>query len=244
MDDPIQTLSMPVYLSSCLLALALLLALAFPACAQEVQPERTLTVSGRGVASLPFTDAVFNLGVQAEGRTAADAQAQLRERINPLVARLKQLQVQKLATTSVQLYPRYSDPTPKDGPSQVVGFTASSNLQFQVPLAQAGTVLDAAVGSGANVVQNLSFTAPDAQYAEARADALARAVADARAQAEVVLKSLGLAAKQVRTVQVGSPPRQPPMPFVKASRPIEADSMPIEGGAAEVEATVTLQISY
>lgn len=214
-----------------------------PAQAQEATPpERTLTVTGHGSESVPYTDAIFNLGVQADGSTAAEAQAQLRTQLNPLVDRLKQLQVQKLRTTNVQLYPRYNNPVNRE-PAKVIGFTASSNLSFQVPIAQAGKILDSAVGSGANVVQNLSFSAPDAQLDAARSVALSRAVADAQAQADAVLKSLNLTARQVRSIQVGDTSR-PPRPFALA-KTLSADaSTPIEGGTAQVEADVTLQISY
>lgn len=211
-----------------------------------MQAERVLTVTGLGFESVPYSEAVFNLGVQAEAKTAIDAQKQMRERLNTLVAQLKQLQVQKLQTTNVQIYPRYNNPKPGQD-QQISGFISSSALRFRVPIAQAGVVLDAAVQSGANSVQGLSFDITDAESDKARETALARAVNDAQAQAQVVLKTLGLTAKEVRTIQIGSALRPGPIPLAAEARSFaKADLGPtaIEGGESRVEASVTLQISY
>lgn len=213
----------------------------------ESSPERTLTVTGRGIETIPYTEAVVRLGVEAEGKTADDAQAGLRKSLTPLVERLKQLQVEKLQTSNVQLYPRYNNQPNRA--QELVGFTARNELEFRIPIARTGTVLDAAISNGANLVQSVSFDVPDAQVATARSVALTRAVADARTQADAVLKSLGLQAKQIRAVQVGSV-NAPPVPLARRQLSSEAfaksaDSpTPIEGGDTEVEALVTLQISY
>ncbi len=226
--------------------LGLLVTLSGPVLAQPVTspvPDRTLTVTGRGVENIPYTDAVFNLGVQADGKTASEAQEKVRSLVTPLIDRLKQLQVEKLQTTSVQLFTRYSNRPDRPEERELIGFTGRNTVRFQVPIAQAGRVLDASVGNGANTVQSLSFSAPEAQLAQARNVALGRAVVDAQSQADAVLKSLGLSAKQVRSVQVERS-FQSVVSYSPEVASLSARSTPIEGGNAQVEALVTMQIGY
>jgi hypothetical protein len=208
----------------------------------EVTPqERTLTVSGQGSVHVPASEANFTLGVQETSPTAAAAQRTVREQLNRLVDRLKSLEVRRLQTASIQVYA--SGTPPMAGRPEQRRFTASSTLTFTVPVEQAGAVLDASFASGANTVQGVSFDISDQVRERARSQALERAVADARSQGDVVLKSLGLSARGIRSVQIGSSGRPGPVPLAAMAR-AEVGPTPIQGGEVEVEANVTLEIGY
>jgi len=67
------------------------------AVAQE-QRIRTLSVTGRGVEAIPTTQTQVALGVEVQGKTAAEVQQEAARRSSAVVALLRSRQVQKLET--------------------------------------------------------------------------------------------------------------------------------------------------
>jgi uncharacterized protein len=206
-------------------------------------PARTLTVTGRSEVSAPVSEAIMNLGVQVEGSTADKVQDELRNKVNRLVEVLKAASVQGLKTTTVQLYPRYR--SVKD--TQVIdGYTGQNSVSFRVPVAKSGEILDAAVRAGANQVGGIQFDLSRGDAEKARSQALKEAVQDAQGQAQVVLESLNLKVKEIRTIQVQTGGVEQPRPYEAQLSKVAADvaPTPVAGGEAKVSASVTLEISY
>jgi hypothetical protein len=234
------------------LALALVVSLATPllfspvltppTMAQETSV-RTLTVTGQGQASVQTTKTQVSLGVDLEGSDAAVVQRQVAQRTSAVVELLRSRRVEKLETTGLQLSPRYRY---DNGQSQLVGYSGSNTVSFQMPTEAVGTLLDEAVKAGANQIRGISFIADDTALEAARQEALRRAVADAQAQATAVLGALSLRSQEVVSIEINGamPPRPIPMARQVAAAPAADMATPVMGGEQTVEARVTLQIRY
>jgi uncharacterized protein len=230
------------------LPLALLLCVTFiqPSLAQEKEKMwRTLTVSGRGMETIPTTLSLVNLGVEIQGKTAQEVQQEAARRSSAVVALLKSRNVEKLQTTGIRLNPVYSY---TNNVQRISGYAASNTVSFRIATDKAGTLLDEAVKAGATQINSISFVATDEAIASAQKQALREATQEAQAQAEAVFNTLGLQSKEVVNIQINSASAPPPHPLLMRAEAMKAGdvavSTPVVGGEQEVEASVTLQISY
>jgi uncharacterized protein len=213
-----------------------------PAFAQE-KMLRTLTVSGRGVENIPTTLTQVRLGVEAQGKTANQVQAEVARRSDAVVSLLKSRGVERLQTTGISLNPIYSY---TDNKQTLTGYGAANMVSFRLPTAQAGVLLDDAVKAGASRIDGVSFVATDDAIAAAQKAALRKATQDAQAQANAVLSALNFSAKEIVSIQVNGASTPPPRPMeLMQFRKAAADApTPVIGGDQEVDGSVTLQISY
>ena len=230
-----------------ILALSMVMCAIFilPASAQEKEKLwRTLTVSGRGVERISTTLSEVSLGVEIQGKTAEDVQKEAARRSSAVVALLKKRNVEKLTTTGIRLNPIYSY---TNNVQRITGYAANNTVSFRINTEKAGTLLDEAVKVGATQINGVSFIASDEAIASAQKQALKKATQDAQEQAEAVFSSLGLQQKEIVSIQInGATPPPPPMLYrAEAAKANLADaSTPIVAGEQEVQASVTLQISY
>lgn len=216
-----------------------------PVLAQEKQLH-TLTVTGRGTERIPTTLTQVRLGVEAQGKTANDVQQDVARRSNAIVSLLQSRRVDRLETTGISLNPTYRY---DNGTQTLTGYTASNIVSFRIETQKVGTLLDDAVKAGATRIDGVSFVASDSAIASAQKLALQAATQDARSQANAVFSTLGLNAREVVSIQINGAFTPPP-------RPLRADALeaktfaaapaptPVLGGEQQVEASVTLQISY
>jgi uncharacterized protein len=228
-----------------ILPLAMLLCAIFvlPALAQEKNKSwRTLSVSGRGVETIPTTLAQVSLGVEIQGKTAQEVQQEAARRSSAVVAFLKSKNVEKLQTTGIRLNPVYSY---TNNVQRITGYAANNTVSFSIPTEQAGILLDDAVKAGATQINGISFVANDEAIAAAQKQALKEATQDAQQQADAVFSALGFKSKEIVSIQVNNATAPPPPMFLRAEVAKSADtSTPVIGGEQQVEASVTLQISY
>ncbi|MBD1927595.1 SIMPL domain-containing protein [Trichocoleus sp. FACHB-90] len=220
------------------------LSIATRAVAQE-KMLRTLTVSGRGVENIPTTLTQVRLGVEVQGKVAADVQQEAARRSAAVVELLKSRNVEKLETTGISLNPIYSY---ENNVQRLTGYSATNIVSFRIDTQKAGTLLDEAVKAGATRIDGISFVADDSAIASAQKQALREATQDAQAQADAVLSSLNLTRKEIVNIQVNGAVVPPPRPIPIADMGMRSESLakttPVIGGEQEVEASVTLQISY
>ncbi len=205
---------------------------------------RTLTVTGQGQVSVQTTKAQVSLGVDVEGTDATTVQREVARRSTAMVELLRSRNVEKLETTGVQLNPRYSY---ENGRSQMIGYTGSNTVSFQVPTEAMGAILDEAVNVGANQIRGISFIADDAALEAARQSALREAVNDAQAQANTVLRTLNLGPQEIVSIQINGANPPVPVPLPRRAEMVSASadfSTPVIGGDQTVQASVTLQIRY
>src|SRR5690606_22938518 len=110
----------------------------------------------------------------------------LAKQMQPVVDLLQKEKVDKLQTGSLSISPQYS----RDTPSYVTGYTGYNSVNFSVPSARAGDLIDRSIKAGANRLQNLTQRPEEAALAEARQSAIKKAAGDAMAQINAVLESL------------------------------------------------------
>ena len=172
--------------------------------------------------------ATFTFGTDARAATAKAAISAANDAADAVVAALKKAGVAAadLQTSQISLDPQTTD----DG-TRVTGYVASSSATATTSVANAGSLVDAAVDAGATSVSgpSLSRADTDALYR----DALKQAVADARAKAQALASGSGLTLGTVRSVVEGGSAM--PMPLG-----ISAGAAKIEPGTQTIEASVTV----
>ncbi len=221
-----------------------MLSLGQPGMSQE-RLLRTLTVTGQGKEAIQTTEAMIRLGVEAQGATAKEVQAEVARRSNSVVSLLKARGVKKLETTGINLSPTYR----YDGGRQTLtGYAGSNLVSFRTSISEAGQIMDDAVKAGASRIDGVGFSATDAAISAAQKIALKKATEDAQSQADAVFEALGITKREIVSIQVNRASAPPPQ-FVKQTY-LRGDAIaaeapsPVMGGEQAVEAAVTLQISY
>jgi uncharacterized protein len=154
-----------------------------------------VVTSGTGEAKVTPDRAAVMVNVQTRAATAAAAASENARRTTAVLEALGKLGLPKsqLSTEGYTVYPetRYD----QNGQSpRVTGYVVTNTVRAETHRPeQAGAIIDAALGAGANMINGLSFYASsiDAPRREAIADAVASARADAEAMARAAGGSLG-----------------------------------------------------
>lgn len=195
-----------------------------PQSAQSAAPtSKTITVTGNGSVETVPDRASFSFTVTSLADTAKAALAKNSAAADAVVAALKGAKVQ---TSGLGVDPRFDEQG-----STIVGYTASTTVTADAPLASIGGMIDAAVAAGADGVSGPSFSRSDeeALYTQALKDA----VADAHTKAVALADSAGVSLGDVQSVTEGSA-APTPVPLAMAS------DAKIEPGTQTVSATVTV----
>jgi len=232
-----------------LLAAALLLgAAAMPSAALAQQSTINQTIAGTRldinatgeVVRVPDL-ATISAGVVSRSPTASGAMRDAANRMARVRDALKRAGIadRDIQTSNISLSPNYT--YAKDQPPRISGYSASNQVTVRFrDLANTGSILDALVAEGANQISgpNLSIDKPEGALDEARA----KAVAIARARAELYARSLGM--RVVRVVSVSEsggyapPPPMPPM-VMMAERSQAADTR-IDPGEQRLQVSVSM----
>jgi hypothetical protein len=128
------------------------------------------------------------------------------------------------------------DPARRDEPPRIVGYQVTNIAQVTVrKLADAGPILDAAVGAGANSVRGIRFTLADPDKAQGQARA--QAVADALAKTRQLASAAGVRLGPVLSIRETTISQPIPMRAMS----VRADATPIEPGQLDVVVSVELR---
>ncbi|RMH75901.1 MAG: DUF541 domain-containing protein [Cyanobacteria bacterium J007] len=210
------------------------------AIAQE-QRLRILNVSGQGIVSIPTSLTQVSLGVEVQGKTAEEVQQEVARRSSAVVELLRSRNVEKLETTGIRLNPIYNYTNNR----QIIsGYSASNIVSFRIATERAGNLLDEAVRAGATRIDGISFVATDEAIAAARQQALRQATEDAQAQADTVLSTLNLTRREIVNIQINASMPTPQPLILRESAAVTQSSTPVVGGEQQVQANVSLEISY
>lgn len=213
--------------SALLIAVVVVAALVAAAFTRTTASSRgSVTTVGHGVVTVVPDEATVAAGVRTPGSTASAALAANSDAMTRVIAALKRVGFRSIQTQEVSLYPQTSSR------GRVTGYVAQDSVSVVGPIADAGRLIDAAVGAGANTVDgpSLGVSIQSRLYREA----LQKAVADARAKAQALAKAGGFAVGRV--LRVSEQSGQPPVVFAAAgARPA---STPVEAGTQDVTADV------
>jgi len=160
----------------------------------------TISVSAAGEVSAPPDLAVVRVAVVATADTADAARGDAATDVDRARAALGELDLPDGAVTTAYfaVSPEYDDKG-----REIVGYRAIHALEIEAPVDdEAGVVVDAAVGAGADSVDGVTFTLRDETRRELRADALDAAMASARADADAVAATEDLTITGVRSISM------------------------------------------
>jgi len=157
---------------------------------RESQQTYTIAIAGEGKITAIPDIAEISLGIQTEKLTVAAAQKENTEKMNSIIAELKNMGVEAkdIQTTNYSIYPRYDW---LDGKQLLRGYIVSQNVSIKIrDLEKVGTIVDKAGSLGANEVGSLSFTIDEPE--QLRQEARIKALANAKEKAEALAKAAGV----------------------------------------------------
>jgi uncharacterized protein len=191
-----------------------------------------VTVLGTGSATVIPDRASFAFGTVSQAATANTALSASSQAVARVIAALRKAGVAEadIQTSDVSLSPRMNDKG--DG---IVGYTASNTVTATIrKIGDAGDIVDAAVGAGANQVYgpNLLASDQDAAYR----NALKGAVADARAKAETLAAASSSTLGKITAIVEGGGGA----PLTAVAVGAKDSSVPIEPGTQRIQATVSV----
>ena len=165
-------------------------------------------MSGHGTVTTVPDRASFDFTVDTRAQTAAGALGRNAGAAAAVVAAVKNAGVAAadIQTSQVSLSPQ----TNQDG-TTIIGYAASTSIAVKTTIPKAGSIIDAAVGAGADGVSgpSLSRSDEDALYR----DALKNAVSDAHDKRRRRSQAAGLTLGGAQTVVEGG--GQTPIPFAR-----------------------------
>lgn len=159
-------------------------------------PTNTITVTGVGEAFGSPDIAYLNLGVQTSNEDVTVAFNEANEKIEQLIAALKEFGIaaRDLQTTGLYMYMENPYDPMTGQPSETLLYRVTNSLSITVrDVTQVGEVVSLGVNNGANSINGLTFgiAEPAALEQEARSEAVNNARARAQQLAELTGKTLG-----------------------------------------------------
>ncbi len=225
-------------ISGVLLVAAAIAGVAQPHLGRSATPSTgsTITVTAKGTVDATPDRASFDFGVTTNGSTAAEALSRNSAQAQAIIDALKKAGVSSsdIQTTQVSLWPQTSSNGLK-----ITGYQASNSVNVSAPLAKSGSLVDAAVGAGANNVDgpNLDTADTSSLYNQA----LTQALGKSKAKAQVIADATGLTLGKVLKVTEGG--QATPIVFGPAMEATAKAAPPIEAGTQQIQASVTVTYS-
>jgi uncharacterized protein len=202
--------------------------------AQDPAPtEDTITVSGVGSVDAVPNEAQMSFGVETRRDTARAAVSANGDAMRKVINALRQAGGREIATQWVSVYPF----TDENG--TVTGYSASNSVSAVSDVEDAPELIDAATEAGANNVSGpgLSSSNAEALYRQA----LAKAVAAARLNAEALAKAAGRSLGEITSIVEGG--TATPEPMYRAEAMTADSSTPIVPGEQKTTATISVTFS-
>jgi len=210
---------------------------------EQIPPEAPsppfIEVSGAATVQVPADQARVSFAVETRAEVAAEASAANAAAMSRVLAALRgaRLPGLEVETFGYSLQPQYA--TDPSRVRSIAGYAAYNNVRATIDAVdQVGRLIDVAIGAGANQVASISFVASDTD--PARTQALAAAVRNARAQAEVIARELGFELGPPLEIRGGA---ERPVPVMFEAMRVQADVTPIEAGDQSVGANVTVRFA-
>lgn len=156
--------------------------------ASALEPE--ITAGGRGEVRLAPSYAYVLVGVTTQSQNAGETASENARRTAATISAMRALGLseQQVTTSGYSLSPTYE--YPKNSQPKLAGFTARNTVRAEVRhLEDLGKVIDAAVSAGATDISSIQFLA--SSTVDARQNALADAVKNARDEAAAIARAAG-----------------------------------------------------
>jgi len=206
----------------------------------------SLVTSGQAEEKVTPDRVSVLVNVQTRAATAAAAAADNAKRTRAVLDALTALGLSKdqLSTEGYSAYPEMNYDRPGNTP-KVIGYVVTNSVRAESKrVDQAGPIIDAALGAGANMINGLSFYASSIE--EARRKAIGAAVASARADAEAMAQAAGgtLGALLELSTQGPTIPPRPMFDLAARAKTVMAEPTPINPGQQTVTVFVTARWTF
>jgi uncharacterized protein YggE len=210
---------------------------------QEIETKNTLVVSGRGEAYGKPDLALISFAVSSEAKTVAEAMAQNSQKMNAVIAFVKNqgIEDKDLKTTTFSLRPRYEWREDLSPQRQLVGYEARQELEVKVrAMDKIGSLIEGATAAGANQIGDLQFTIDNRE--ELEREAREEAVKNAKDRAKELASLLGVNLVRITNFSEKS---QAPTYSLQTFGALEAttdekEAPQIETGENKIEITVSI----
>lgn len=203
---------------------------------------RIVSVAGLGEVKARPDMATISTGVVSEAVSAKDALAKNNAAMAAVIAALKNAGIGEddIQTSGFSVSPKYPPYQPNQTTQRIVGYTVSNQVTANVKnLKNLGAILDTLVQSGSNQISGITFGIDEPK--KALDEARKKAVADARAKAELYAEAAGVSLGRV--VQISEQTAiTPPVPMMRMAVEAAATdaAVPIAAGQQTVSATVSI----
>jgi uncharacterized protein YggE len=160
--------------------------------APTIQQKKVITVSGYGTVDTTPDEAVLRLSVVTQAEDVKDASDGNAKKMDACLAALYELGIPEddAVTSGYRVRPKYNW---RDDEENLIGFQVRNSLTVTVrDIEKVGDVISAALGSGANEIDDVTFTVSDERQADLREKAIADAARRASADAASVAKAMGV----------------------------------------------------
>ena len=215
-----------------------------PAETPRMVEAKTINVVGVGTAKGKPDRVILTFSVIARGETATKAYQDNAEKINSVIAALKEAGIaeEQMETVGYRLNPIYRHP--KGEEPTIAGYECRSSLKVTLTsLEGVGEIIDRAVKAGANQVSSVSFTLSEEERERLKAEALSLAVKDAKGKAETIARAAGISLVGPKSISLTSTPT----PIIYRKALAEAAPVPTPPQIIppeELSVTVTVSVVY
>lgn len=209
-------------------------------------PVPQLTVRGNAMLDKPADQLRMSLGVVTQSQDADDALTDNSRRMNDVVKALLKAGLPKddYQTGRFSIQPQYAR-RPRDADAdwtpRIAGYNVTNTIQVRTrKLELAGKLIQAANQAGANSIDSIGFDLADPRAH--RAEAIATATRNARADAAVLAGAAGVKLVRILSIELDESGWRPPVPMARAGLAMAeaAAPPPIEPGDVTVQASVTI----
>ncbi|MBS3090369.1 SIMPL domain-containing protein [Candidatus Pacearchaeota archaeon] len=129
----------------------------------------------------------------------------------------------------------------KDGQEKIIGYKTTHILKIKSGVNDAGKIIDNAVNAGANKINSIVFALTDARKESVGAEALKKAISDARKKALITAEQMGVTLKKPVYITAGY---SYVTPYYAAYKEMASASTQILAGSVKVTASISVSYGF
>lgn len=214
------------------------------------QTPNVINVTGKGEILATPDVASFTFGVTEEAASVPEAQKEATDKMNAILAYVKDAGIDEkdIKTTSYNIYPRYnylSSSAYYPGGRQVLAaYVVSQMVEVKIrTMNDAGKIISGIGEHGATDISGLTFSVDEID--EATREARDKAIEDARDQAEILARSLGVSLGKIVSFSESTPGYPYPIYYAKDAMGMggavnQASSPELPGGESKIVSNVSI----
>jgi uncharacterized protein len=190
--------------------------------AQSAEQPRTIAVNGLGEVRAEPDMATVVLGAEARRPKLEQARAEVAKTVDAILKLARELKIdtQDVQATRINVQPEYNwDQNARE--RNLIGYYVSRQVEIELrDLDKLGQLLERATDLGVNQLGDPRLDS--SKRKDHVREALAKAIADARQNAEVAAKAAGVKVGAPRMVTANTEMHPPPMPMMRAAMAMDA----------------------